>query len=386
MKNIVKVLLVLILISTFYIGIGNENINFIVLLFKYISIPIVLFTASFLLLNKINLRIVFGLLVLIVYVLVTNNINVNYLVFILQLYTIFIMVFWVGKYKQYNLFDIMKSIYFISYMMLVFGFVFLIFDFSLLTHISASGQVRYAGFYGSPIMWGFTNATLSMIGIYLYSVSKNKAYLITIFITVLFMLSSGTRGSFLLLIFFIFYYYLFDRKVILLFLVTPIVGIILLNMGLVLQLLTRSDSGDILSGRGVIWLSALDLFDYGYFKGVGFKNVGAELMSMGYKGPGYREGHESISLHNSYLDILLSNGIVITLIIVGYLLTNVYKSKKINKFIFAYLSAFLVASFFESILLIPFFYSTWIFYLLIFYLLISTFYTRLNIEKSTVRN
>jgi hypothetical protein len=128
-------------------------------------------------------------------------------------------------------------------------------------------------------------------------------------------------------------------------------------------------------------LSVLELFDYGYFTGLGFKGGGTELISMGYVGPGYREGRESVSLHNSYLNILFGNGMIIILIIVGYLLTTVYKVKKINKFIFSYFCAFLVVSFFEDILLIPFFYSTWIFYFLMFYNHISTFYTKLNIKK-----
>lgn len=319
---------------------------------------------------------------LIIYVLATNNINNTFLIFILQLYSIFIIAFWVGKYKQYDLYKILKSVYLISLVLLIFGFIFLILDFSLLSFIPASGPVRYAGFYGSPITWGYANATLSIIGIYLYSTSKNKAYLVIILINLLFMLSSGTRGSFLLIMVFIFYYYIYDKKYILWFLLIPIMGIMILNMSSLLPLLTRDGVGDLTSGRITIWLSALELFDYGYFTGLGFKGIGTELISMGYAGPGYREGRESVSLHNSYLNILFGNGMIITLIMVGYFLTTVYKVKKINKFIFAYFCAFLVVSFFEDILLIPFFYSTWIFYFLMFYNLISAFYTKLNIEKN----
>jgi len=212
MKNVVMTLLVLIMISTLYSGIANESINSIVLLLKYISIPAVLLTAFFLHSNKINLRVVFVFCTLIIYVLATNNINNTFLIFILQLYSIFIIAFWVGKYKQYDLYKILKSVYLISLVLLIFGFIFLILDFSLLSFIPASGPVRYAGFYGSPITWGYANATLSIIGIYLYSTSKNKAYLVIILINLLFMLSSGTRGSFLLIMVFIFYYYIFLYK------------------------------------------------------------------------------------------------------------------------------------------------------------------------------
>jgi hypothetical protein len=374
-------LLVLIMISTLYSGIANEIINSLVFMLKYIVIPAVLLSGFFLLSKKINLRVVFFFCILIIYVLATNNINNTFMIFILQLYSIFIIAYWVSKYKQYDLYEILKSVYLISFTLLIFGFTFLILDISLLKFIPASGLVRYAGFYGSPIMWGFVNATLSIIGIYLYSVSKNKAYLITILITLLFMLLSGTRGSFLLIVVFIFCYYILDRKFVIWLLVVPIIGLIILNMSSLLSLLTRDGAGDITSGRITIWLSVLELFDYGYFTGLGFKGGGTELISMGYVGPGYREGRESVSLHNSYLNILFGNGMIIILIIVGYLLTTVYKVKKINKFIFSYFCAFLVVSFFEDILLIPFFYSTWIFYFLMFYNHISTFYTKLNIKK-----
>ena len=93
--------------------------------------------------------------------------------------------------------------------------------------------------------------------------------------------------------------------------------------------ITHGDLFVIGFGRTVLWKAALDGLEFGLLGGVGFRGGGGELMGMGYVGPGAGEFSPHFTLHNGYLEMAVSFGIIAAVIIAVMLLWKIYQYSRL---------------------------------------------------------
>lgn len=367
MNNLVHFLLFCNLASSIYTGIRNEDIAFWVTVVKAATSITTLAFLPFFMLKKSTIELFIVCILSSLILLIGNTFNQRFFIFLLQLLSIYSLSCILYYMNTENLHALLRKIFFYSFIILICGFLFLLFDDTLWYFESSSPVLRFSGFYGNPISWGYTNATLAVIGIYLLDTNRQILMLSMVSVLIVFMLLSATRGCLLFFCASIIIYFLRSnfKTAIVGLISTPILAFGMVSEGIT-KMLSWVNSAGILSGRNMIWQKALELVDFSVIRGAGFKNSGTELFNAGYRGPGFRPEATSISIHNSFVDILLGTGFLHFTFILTILLLILQRAKLIGGINISYIAAFLLICCFESILWIPFFFSTFVFFLIVF--------------------
>lgn len=363
-----NVVLFLVLASAIYSGIRNSEIAMLMDILKGITL---LLTATIIVIalnKKTTLNFLITIIMISAALIYTDALNALYLSFVCQLLVIISLAIYFKKHSKQSFDVTVQKIYKYSLVIVGLGSLFVIYDPNLLYFETSTGK-RFSGFYGSPISWGYLNATLSILGIYLYCKSQKLIYVPGVFLTALLMIGSGTRSALLFCAIFFFFTVKFKIKIAILIIPT---FLILLQPDLTpISKILRLGDGNInsmLSGRDIIWVAAYLNSDIQLLGGHGFKEAGQALFNAGYKGPGYRENNTSISIHNSYLDIILGMGALTLLVVITILAKVTLLARQTNWMVYAYQISYITANIFESMLLIPLYYPSLLFYFLTFYI------------------
>ena len=240
----------------------------------------------------------------------------------------------------------------------------------------------FGGFFEDEIHFGLYMVTGFLVSLYFRfnTIRRDRSY----FNTFLLFLYGGTalftsRNAFLIIVAALFYYYGVSKIKKHFYRVASFVLFFIgVNAFVIIRDINKAKLIEITSGRYQIWLLAFEeMYSKGkYFVGSGLFNLNDVILRKN-KGVGfyYLDDLDSLSFHNSYIELLAAGGIIAFVFLIIAIGKTWKKLTRIDKSIVA---SILVGASFESFLVQPFILIAVLFYMI---LIINTIQVKVKIKK-----
>ncbi|WP_344927097.1 hypothetical protein [Aquimarina addita] len=245
----------------------------------------------------------------------------------------------------------------------------------------------FGGFFQDEIHFGFFVVTGFLISLYFRynDTIRDTSY----FNLILLFMYGGmalftSRNAFLIILVAVFYYFIISKiknKFYRVFLFTIV--IIGVNVNFLFQDISEKEIIEITSGRYSIWVLAFEeMFARGFLiLGNGLFNLNDIILKQN-QGIGlyYLDSLNSLSFHNSYVELVAGGGVIIIFFFIKIILKTWKSLTTINRSIVA---SILVGATFESFLVQPFMLIACLFY---FIIIINNTTVRVRIKKDSKEN
>lgn len=256
----------------------------------------------------------------------------------ISIFSIYLMTFsLLSKEKIKIVFKSLLTLLVIYNILGVLGFIFKFEYFFGFIKNELVDNFRYSSVLKNPNSFGeFTYLSL-MISIYLFIDTNNKktkvVYLLSIFISLLSLVVSMSRNAVLMTVISVIFLIVFNynninkqvKRMLAVVFITGLIGIVILsivNFDFVLNLF-RLNQG--LNERVDLWLFVLQYIKVRPFVGIGYGNSSLIFLNHLY----FQVSHA----HNLYLSLLFENGLIPTIVIIGYfvyVIVTLFKFRKLT--------------------------------------------------------